>query len=92
MLWDGHNEFYARSELTALDPAVTELTWGRFFDPIEPVHCLLAIDEGRVVCLVLADESDNDTARALYDRLAEHTGSIVYIKEIEWAPALRLGR
>ncbi len=135
VLWDDYNEFYGRSGPTALDPAITELTWERFFDPAEPVHCLVAVDEGRVVGLAhylyhrsttrqahicyLQDlytapslrgkgigrrlieavteaarhagssrlywmtKVDNHTARALYDKVAEHTGFISYIKELQ---------
>jgi GNAT superfamily N-acetyltransferase len=50
-LWDGYNAFYGRSGATALDPAITEVTWERFFDPAEPVHALVAEEDGRVVGL-----------------------------------------
>ena len=30
-LWDGYNAFYGREGATALDPAITEATWARFF-------------------------------------------------------------
>jgi GNAT superfamily N-acetyltransferase len=135
VLWDAYNGFYGRSGATALDPAITETTWMRFFDPLEPVHCLVAIDEDRVVGLAhylyhrstirqanvcylqdlytaeplrgrgigrkLIDavaeaarksgcsrvywhtKVNNETARALYDKVAEHTGFIVYIKELK---------
>jgi GNAT superfamily N-acetyltransferase len=135
VLWDEYNGFYGRRGPTALDPAITELTWERFFDPVEPVHCLVAIDEGRVVGIAhylyhrstirkadvcylqdlytaeslrgrgigrkLIDavaeaarrsgssrvywqtKVDNETARALYDKVAEHTGFIVYTKELK---------
>lgn len=134
VLWDGYNKFYGRTGPTALDPAITALTWERFFDPLEPVHCFVATEEGRVVGLahylyhrsttrktdvcylqdLFTDEAmrgqgigrrliqavaeaarnsgstrlywhtmvDNDTARALYDRVAEHAGFIVYTKEL----------
>ena len=39
-LWDGYNEFHGRAGATALDPAITEATWQRFFDPGEPVFAL----------------------------------------------------
>ena len=135
MLWDGYNEFYGRIGPTALEPVITESTWARFFDPGEPVYCLVAIEEGRVVGLphflyhrsttrqadvcylqdLFTAESfrgrgisrklieavaeaarnsgcsrlywqtkvDNHTARSLYDKLAEHTGFIVYTKELK---------
>lgn len=134
VLWDGYNRFYGRSGPTALDPAITELTWERFFDPGEPVHCLVAISEDKVVGLahflfhrsttreadvcylqdlytaesvrgrgigrMLIDavaeagrragssrlywqtKVDNDTARRLYDKVADHAGFIVYTKEL----------
>jgi len=42
VLWDGYNAFYGRSGATALDPAVSDMTWARFFDTYEPVHALVA--------------------------------------------------
>lgn len=52
-LWDGYNAFYGRSGATALDPAVTETTWARFFDPAEPVFALVAADQdGALIGLV----------------------------------------
>lgn len=36
-LWDGYNAYYGRKGATALNPAITEATLPRFFDPIEPV-------------------------------------------------------
>jgi GNAT superfamily N-acetyltransferase len=135
VLWDGYNAFYGRSGATALDPAITELTWERFFDPKEPVRCLVAADGASIVGLThylfhrsttraadicyLQDlftlpthrgrgvgrmlieavveaarragsgrvywqtKVDNHTARSLYDRVAEHTGFIVYTRDCE---------
>jgi GNAT superfamily N-acetyltransferase len=51
-LWDGYNAFYGREGPTALDPAITAATWRRFFDPYEPVHALVAEQDGRLVGLV----------------------------------------
>lgn len=48
-LWDGYNAFYGRSGATALDPAVTQVTWQRFLDPNEPVFALVAEVGGAVV-------------------------------------------
>ena len=36
-LWDGYNAFYGRSGATALPEEITKTTWGRFFNPSEPV-------------------------------------------------------
>ena len=50
-LWDGYNAFYGRSGPTALDPAVTAMTWARFFDGYEPVHALVAESDGALLGL-----------------------------------------
>ncbi|KRA61883.1 GNAT family acetyltransferase [Caulobacter sp. Root655] len=50
-LWDGYNAFYGRTGDTALDPAVTVMTWSRFFDAHEPVHALVAERGGRLLGL-----------------------------------------
>jgi hypothetical protein len=36
-LWDGYNDFYQRRGPTAVPEAVTQATWERFFDPVEPM-------------------------------------------------------
>jgi GNAT superfamily N-acetyltransferase len=51
-LWDGYNAFYGRSGGTALDSAVTAMTWARFFDAYEPVHALVAEQDGRLLGLI----------------------------------------
>ena len=51
-LWDGYNAFYGREGTTALDPAITETTWNRFFDPQEPVFALVAEEQGVLLGLV----------------------------------------
>ena len=45
-LWDGYNAFYGRKDATALPLAITQSTWQRFFDPVEPVFALVAEREG----------------------------------------------
>lgn len=51
-LWDGYNKFYGRFGPTALDPAITAMTWARFFDAYEPVHALVAEQNGTLLGLV----------------------------------------
>jgi len=46
-LWQGYQEFYR----VTLTPAVTASNWKRFFDPAEPVRCLVAEREGKLVGL-----------------------------------------
>jgi len=131
-LWDGYNAFYGRSGPTALPRDTTRVTWQRFFDAYEPIHCLVAESGGGLVGLAhylfhrsttavepvcylqdlftietargkgvggaLINEvyhqaraagtprvywqthETNRTAQALYDKLAERSGFIVYRK------------
>ena len=48
-LWDDYNAFYERVGPTALPDEITDTTWRRFFDASEPVHCIVAEREGRMV-------------------------------------------
>jgi GNAT superfamily N-acetyltransferase len=41
-LWEGYLAFYKRVGPTAVPMSVTQSTWSRFFDPYEPVQCLVA--------------------------------------------------
>lgn len=50
-LWDGYNTFYGCQGDTALAPAITQMTWQRFFDPGEPVFALVAQSQGRLLGL-----------------------------------------
>ncbi|HSI00712.1 MAG TPA: GNAT family N-acetyltransferase [Reyranella sp.] len=47
-LWTGYNTFYKRT----LPDAVTRTTWARFLDPAEPMHALVAEQDGRLLGLV----------------------------------------
>jgi GNAT superfamily N-acetyltransferase len=51
-LWEGYNKFYGRFGETALPGEITQTTWARFFDSYEPVHAIVAENEGRLVGLV----------------------------------------
>jgi GNAT superfamily N-acetyltransferase len=48
-LWEGYNVFYKRVGPTAVPMEVTRTTWSRFFDHCEPVHCLVAACDGKIV-------------------------------------------
>jgi GNAT superfamily N-acetyltransferase len=50
-LWDGYNAFYGWHGETALPDGITQLTWGRFFDPDEPVFALVAEADGQLLGL-----------------------------------------
>ncbi len=51
-LWLGYNRFYGRYDHTALPEVITKRTWGRFFDLEEPMHCIVAELDGKLVGLV----------------------------------------
>jgi len=79
VLWDGYNRFYGRSGPTALDPVITELTWERFFDPEEPVHCFVAISEDKVVGL----------AHFLFHRSTTRKADVCYLQDLYTAESVR---
>ncbi|MDE2448518.1 MAG: GNAT family N-acetyltransferase [Gammaproteobacteria bacterium] len=78
-LWDGYNAFYGRSGTTSLPEEITRATWERFFDATEPVHALVAEEEGRVVGLV----------HYLYHRSTTRLRDVCYLQDLFTAPALR---
>lgn len=47
-LWDGYLTFYK----SALPAEITELTFARFFDPLEPMHALVAEQNSKLIGLV----------------------------------------
>jgi GNAT superfamily N-acetyltransferase len=49
VLWEGYNRFYGRPSLPA---EITQMTWSRFFDAYEPVHAMVAENDGRLLGLV----------------------------------------
>jgi GNAT superfamily N-acetyltransferase len=81
-LWDGYNAFYGREGATALSREITQMTWGRFFDAYEPMHALIAEQQGQLLGLVhyLFHRSTIDIAPTCYlqdlftDERARHKG------------------
>lgn len=51
-LWEGYNRFYGRFDATALPDEITRMTWARFFDAYEPVHAMVAEQDGELIGLV----------------------------------------
>jgi GNAT superfamily N-acetyltransferase len=47
-LWTGYNTFYKRT----LPDQITRKTWARFLDPAEPMHALVAEQDGALLGLV----------------------------------------
>jgi GNAT superfamily N-acetyltransferase len=78
-LWDGYNAFYGRSGATALPEDITRVTWARFFDPAEPMHCLVAEGEGRLLGL----------AHYLFHRSMIAVEPVCYLQDLFTAPQAR---
>ena len=72
LLWDGYNAFYGRKGETALPDAITELTWSRFFDGYEPMHALVAEQEGHLVGL----------AHFIFHRTTNAPGPYCYLQDL----------
>jgi GNAT superfamily N-acetyltransferase len=78
-LWQGYNAFYGRASETALPEAVTRTTWARFFDPDEPVSCLVADFDGRLLGL----------AHYLFHRSTTRIEPVCYLQDLFTADAAR---
>ena len=79
VLWEGYNAFYGRSGDTALSPAVTLMTWSRFFDTNEPMHALVAEGAHGLVGL----------AHFLYHRSTIQIPPTCYLADLFTADAIR---
>lgn len=79
-LWDGYNKFYGRSGTTALPENITQSTWGRFFNPNEPVFAWVAEDaNGKLVGLV----------HYLFHRSTTRLNDVCYLQDLFTAPEHR---
>jgi len=78
-LWDGYNAFYGRAGPTALSPAITAVTWQRFFNPGAPVFALVAESAGRLVGLT----------HYLYHRSTTRIELVCYLQDLFTAPDVR---
>lgn len=47
-LWEAYNRFYGRN---SLPEEITQTTWSRFFNDAEPVHALVAVQDGKLLGL-----------------------------------------
>src|SRR4051812_30252466 len=72
-LWDGYNAFYGREGPTALPEETTRVTWARFFDPYEAMHCLVA-ESGEGALLGIT--------HYLYHRSTLLVGSACYLQDL----------
>lgn len=71
-LWDGYNAFYGRHGESALDARITEMTWARFFDPAEPLFCLVAEQDGQLKGLT----------HFLYHRSTTRLEPVIYLQDL----------
>lgn len=78
-LWDGYNAFYGREGTMALDPAVTRMTWSRFFDAYEPVFGLVAESDGALLGMT----------NYLFHRSTTAIGPNCYLQDLFTTPAAR---
>ena len=67
-LWKGYQAFYK----TTIADAVTQQTWQRFLDPLEPMHCAVADRNGVLVGLV----------HYIEHRSCWTTGDYVYLQDL----------
>lgn len=74
-LWRGYQRFYK----VDLPPEVTEATWRRFFDGLEPVHALAA-EEGEALIGVV---------HYLFHRSTWMTGPTCYLQDLFTAESAR---
>jgi GNAT superfamily N-acetyltransferase len=74
-LWQGYLTFYE----AALPPDVTEATWKRFLDPVEPLHGLVAEIDGHLVGL----------AHYLLHRSTWAPECYCYLEDLFVSPAVR---
>lgn len=79
VLWDGYNAFYGRSGPTALPEEITQATWARFFAPMEPVHALIAEQDGNVVGL----------AHYIFHRSTTRLNDVCYMQDLFTAERMR---
>lgn len=78
-LWDDYNAFYERVGPTALPDEVTDTTWRRFFDASEPVHCIVADREGRMVGM----------CHYIFHRSTARIAPVCYLQDLFTAPDYR---
>jgi GNAT superfamily N-acetyltransferase len=79
LLWDGYNSFYGREGETALAETITQVTWERFYHTAEPVRCLVAESNGRLVGLT----------HYILHRSTTRLNDICYLQDLFTTPDLR---
>jgi len=78
-LFEGYNAFYGRAGPTALPGEIVDMTWKRIHDPEEPVHALVAEEEGRLLGMT----------HYLYHRSTIAIAQICYLQDLFTVPEAR---
>lgn len=78
-LWDEYNAFYERTGPTALPDEVNDALWRRFFDASEPVHCVVAERDHKVIGI----------CHYLYHRSTSRLEPVCYLQDLFTAPEER---
>jgi GNAT superfamily N-acetyltransferase len=79
VLWDGYNAFYGRHGASALDPAITRVSWQRFLDHAEPMFACVAEVDGLPCGLV----------HFLHHRSTTRIEPVCYLQDLFTAEAAR---
>lgn len=78
-LWDQYNAFYGRKGSTALAKDIVLSTWRRFLAPHEPMTCLVAEQDNRLVGL----------AHFIFHRNTIMIENTAYLQDLYSAPLVR---
>jgi GNAT superfamily N-acetyltransferase len=78
-LWNAYNAFYGRVGATALSENITQATWERFFNPLEPVFAVVAVSEGALVGI----------AHYLFHRSTTRIQPVCYMQDLFTLPEHR---
>lgn len=76
-LWSGYQAFYK----VAISEEVTAHTWARLLDPREPMHCELAVRDGKPIGLV----------HYIFHRSTWTSGDYCYLQDLYVQPEVRGG-
>ena len=74
-LWQGYQQFYQ----TDIAAATSALTWRRFHEPSEPMHCAVAEWHGQLIGMV----------HYIFHRSCWTVGDYVYLQDLFVSPAAR---
>lgn len=74
-LWKGYQAFYK----TSISEETTAITWSRFHNPSEPMHCAVAEQEGKLIGMV----------HYIQHRSCWTAGDYIYLQDLFVEPQVR---